>query len=306
MFFYCCKINIVLNYKFYFIDLQVIEALRKIPTIWQVLIIGSFTLEFHKSIITLVNKNSVGNPFLPVKGCIVDLSPTLKDKFEIMILFERKSVIKQTMYGLRSIKKNNSIDRETEFQKLVFCNKNLVADNFNHNLNKSNSSQPSNKINIDNNYSSKSFDKDNELRIKSEDFDLNVDNKINEFLNFNELSSKIKNEPFEFDVNLDIKIKTEKHENQFAKVNIKNEIESNNKRSDIENIKILNRPIKDEFLKKENYEYCVKNEKELKFVNDKQLKCEDNYEKKRKYLSSLSTDLDENPSKKLSFSKKYD
>ena len=76
-------------------DLEVMRALRNISTLYKVAIHGPFTNEFFKTISTLVhNDPNIGDPFLPMRGVIVDRCPTSEDQFEIIILFERMSLMK--------------------------------------------------------------------------------------------------------------------------------------------------------------------------------------------------------------------
>ena len=67
------------------------RALRKMLMIKKIIILGSFTKTFHASILHLVIQDTeLGDPFLPVESWVIDKSPILLDKFEIMVLFERK------------------------------------------------------------------------------------------------------------------------------------------------------------------------------------------------------------------------
>lgn len=78
------------------------RALRNCPTVWRVAVYGKITNEYHKHLTVLTNhdvgRDEMGEEFLPMRCCILDKAPIAdphndKEAFDIVILFERKSLI---------------------------------------------------------------------------------------------------------------------------------------------------------------------------------------------------------------------
>ncbi|XP_058803552.1 uncharacterized protein LOC131671275 [Phymastichus coffea] len=75
-------------------SIHVMQALRDLPSIWKVIVYGSFTKEYHRNISMLTYKDDLmGEHYLPMQYCILDKSPSIEHAFDIVILFERKSLM---------------------------------------------------------------------------------------------------------------------------------------------------------------------------------------------------------------------
>ncbi|XP_014216201.1 nascent polypeptide-associated complex subunit alpha, muscle-specific form-like [Copidosoma floridanum] len=82
---------------------MVYRALRALPAIWRVVVYGTFSKEFYKLITTLTSTDDeMGHEFLPARGCIIDKSPSVKDAFDIVILFERPPLIDKSVQYLQA------------------------------------------------------------------------------------------------------------------------------------------------------------------------------------------------------------
>ena len=74
------------------------KALRNLPSIWRVVLYGTFTKDFHRNITLLTSRDEqLGDEFLPMQGCMLDTFPTVENAFNIVILFERKSLIEPSI-----------------------------------------------------------------------------------------------------------------------------------------------------------------------------------------------------------------
>ncbi|XP_014204876.1 muscle M-line assembly protein unc-89-like [Copidosoma floridanum] len=91
----------------------VYRALRALPTVWSVVIYGTFSRDFYKLITTLIcTDDDMGQGFLPKRGCVIDKSPSLKDAFDIAVLFERPSLIEKTVQYIQTTGSTCNVNKE--------------------------------------------------------------------------------------------------------------------------------------------------------------------------------------------------
>lgn len=94
-----CSIDFIVYYNFclcLFTAIDVIEGLRDMHTLKTIVLITILEKTAIKPILELTKPRSsprddIGNPFFPVKACLVDTLP-LGPYFQIVILFERRQM----------------------------------------------------------------------------------------------------------------------------------------------------------------------------------------------------------------------
>ncbi|KAL7295923.1 hypothetical protein TKK_0010960 [Trichogramma kaykai] len=70
------------------------DDIRKLPTVWRLVIYGCFKPDYVKYFTKLTNTNDeTGEPFLPIRYCVLDKSPSNTDEFIIVLLLERSSLV---------------------------------------------------------------------------------------------------------------------------------------------------------------------------------------------------------------------
>ncbi|KAJ8672789.1 hypothetical protein QAD02_004049, partial [Eretmocerus hayati] len=85
-------------------SVDVMKALRQSPTVFRVAVYGTLESREHRNMITYLTTpdDKDGDEFIPMEGCVLDKFPSIDTEFDILVIFERKSLIEASIEFLGS------------------------------------------------------------------------------------------------------------------------------------------------------------------------------------------------------------